>query len=96
MNAPVPFRQTNTLAIVSLVSGILSWIIVPFLGSIVAIITGHMARKEIRSQPDRFDGDGLAIGGLVLGYLQLALIIVGVLFIFLFLGGIAAVATYAN
>ena len=96
MNAPVPFRQTSTLAIVSLVAGILSWILVPFIGSLVAIITGHMARKEIRNAPERLEGDGLAIGGLILGYVQLALIIVGVLFIFLFLGGIAALATFAN
>ena len=44
--APTP--PTNTMAIVSLVSAILSWFIIPFLGAIVAVITGHMARREIR------------------------------------------------
>ncbi len=95
MNSPVPYRQTSSLAVVSLVCGILSWILLPFLGSLVAIITGHMARKEIQSAPERFDGDGLAVGGLVLGYLQLALIVLGVLFLLavvLFFGGIAALS----
>ncbi|MEZ5544374.1 MAG: DUF4190 domain-containing protein [Lysobacteraceae bacterium] len=96
MNSPVPFRQTNTLAIVSLVAGILSWILAPFLGPIVAIITGHMARKEIRNAPDRYEGDGLAIGGLILGYAQLAMIVLGVLVLFLFFGGLAALATFAR
>ncbi len=96
MNTPAPFRQTSSLAIVSLVAGILSWILVPFIGSIVAIITGHMARKEIRNAPERQEGDGLAIGGLLLGYLQLVLTVLGVLLLFLFFGGIAALATFAN
>ena len=66
-------RQTSTLAIISLVAGLLGWTVVPFLGSIVAVICGHMARKEIRQAPDRLEGDGLAIAGLVLGYLAIAI-----------------------
>ncbi len=96
MNTPVPFRQTSTLAIVSLIAGILSWVVVPFIGSIVAIITGHMARKEIRNDSGRFDGDGLAIGGLILGYLQFALLVLGLLVLFLFFGGLAALAAFGN
>ena len=94
MNAPV--RQTSTLAIVSLVSGILSWVAMPFIGALVAIITGHMARSEIRRAVGTLQGDGLAIGGLILGYLQLALILMGIVVIFLFLGGMAFIATLGN
>ena len=39
-------RQTSTLAIISLVSGLRGWTVLPFLGSIVAVICGHMARKR--------------------------------------------------
>ena len=42
MNTP---RQTSTLAIISLVAGILGWSLLPLLGSLGAIITGHMARR---------------------------------------------------
>ena len=64
MNATL--RQTSSLAVVSLVAGILGWTLLPFLGSVAAVVTGHMARSEIRRAPDRLEGDGLAIAGLVL------------------------------
>ena len=89
-------RQTSTLALISLIAGILGWTLVPFFGSIAAVICGHMARKEIRQQPDRLEGDGLAIGGLVLGYLSIAMAVLAVLALFLFFGGLAALAAYAN
>jgi hypothetical protein len=70
-----PTRPTSTLALVSLVSGILSWVILPILGPIVAIVTGHMARREIRAAPDSLSGDGMAVAGLILGYAQIVLIV---------------------
>ena len=93
---PATLRQTSSLAIVSLVSGILGWTILPFLGSLAAVITGHMARAEIRRAPDRIDGDGLAVAGLVLGYLSIAMAVLLVLAIFLFFGGLAAFLAFAN
>ena len=41
----VPTRQTSSLAVVSLVAGILGWTLLPLSGSIGAIITVHMARS---------------------------------------------------
>ena len=98
MNVPAPLspRQTSTLAIVSLIFGVLSWIVIPLLGSLVAIITGHMARTEIRREPERLDGDGLALAGLLLGYIQLVLVVLGVLALFLFFGGLAAISVLAT
>lgn len=93
MNAAI--RRTSSLAIISLVSGLMGWTLAPFLGSIVAIITGHMARSEIRQQPDQIDGDGFAIAGLVMGYLLIGLTILGVLAVVLFFGGLAAMAAFA-
>jgi hypothetical protein len=83
-------RQTNALALVSLISGILGWTLVPFLGSVVAIITGHMARAELRRNPDTQEGDGLAIAGLVMGWAMVAIVVLAVLLIVLLFGGIAA------
>ena len=94
MNAPM--RQTSTLAVVSLVFGILGWTLLPFVGSIAAIVTGHMARSEIRRAPERLEGDGLAIAGLVLGYLAIAMAVLAVVAVILFFGGLAAFAAYAN
>ncbi|MGH8028612.1 MAG: DUF4190 domain-containing protein [Arenimonas sp.] len=88
-------RQTNALALVSLISGILGWTLVPWLGSIVAVVTGHMARAELRRNPDTQEGDGFAVAGLVLGWSVLALTILGVLIlvlIILFFGTAALAA----
>jgi hypothetical protein len=82
-------RQTSSLAIASLVSGILGWTLVPFIGTLVAIVTGHMARSEIRRSNGQLDGDGMAIAGLVLGWVSAALWVVGIVVIFTVLGGIA-------
>lgn len=68
-----PTPPTNSLAVVSLVTGILAWILLPFIAAIVAIITGHMAKNEIKKSAGGFTSDGLATAGLVLGYVQLGL-----------------------
>jgi hypothetical protein len=80
--------HTSTLAIVSLVTGIICWFILPFLGAIVAVVTGHLAKREIKDSQGSLSGDGLATAGLVLGYIHLALSICGICvgIIFLILG----------
>ncbi|MHC9085394.1 DUF4190 domain-containing protein [Luteimonas sp. RIT-PG2_3] len=81
-------RQTSTLAIVALVSGLLGWTLVPWLGSIVAIITGHLARAEIRREPERLEGDGMALAGLILGYSMLVVTLLAIAAMLLFFGGL--------
>ncbi len=96
MNTPVAYRQTSAMAIVSLVAGLLGWSLLPVIGSVVAIVTGHLARGEIRRRPEALEGDGLAVAGLVLGYLMVAMTVVGLLFIFLFFGGLLAFVAAAS
>ena len=88
-----PARTTSSLAIASLVSGILGWTLLPVLGTLVAIVTGHMARAEIRRSGGALEGDGLAIGGLILGWLSALLWVIGIVVLFMFLGGLAWLAT---
>ncbi|KGM57493.1 membrane protein [Lysobacter arseniciresistens ZS79] len=83
------------LAIVSLVSGLLGWTLLPVVGSLVAILTGHFARSEIRRAPESFEGDGFAVAGLVLGYAMVALATLGMLALVLFFGGLAALVAMA-
>ncbi|WJI16944.1 DUF4190 domain-containing protein [Pseudoxanthomonas winnipegensis] len=89
-------RPTSSLAVVSLVFGILGWSLLPTVGALVAVITGHMARAEIRRSQGALEGDGMAVAGLVLGWLHLVLLVLGIAALFLFFGGIAALAAYAN
>jgi hypothetical protein len=42
-----------------------------------AIIFGHVARREIKDNPSTLKGAGLSLVGLILGYLYLAIIVVG-------------------
>jgi hypothetical protein len=76
--------RTSGLAIASLVLGIL-WLFGG--GSILAVIFGHISLRQI-NRGER-DGKGLAIAGLVLGYVGLAGLVAWVLFAVL-LAGIAA------
>jgi len=73
LQAPLPVKPNSTLAVTSLISGIVGWTFVPILGSIVAVITGHMAKNEIRKSNGELAGDGMATAGLVLGYASLVI-----------------------
>ena len=64
---------TSPLAVVSLIAGILGVTIAWGLGSLVAIITGTMALREIRTQPEAMAGEGTARAGVVLGWVGIGL-----------------------
>ena len=65
------------MAIASLVMGIAGWTLLPLVGSILAIIFGYAARREIRQRPDELTGEGMAVAGLVLGWIMVGLSVVG-------------------
>ena len=73
-------KQTSSLAVVSLVLGIASYFIVPLLGAIGAIITGNLARKEIRQNPGTLTGEGMARWGMILGWIHIALSVFSICF----------------
>jgi hypothetical protein len=89
--------RTSTLAVVSLVFGILCWIGLPFIGALVAVICGHAARGEIRRAPaGMIEGDGMAFTGLVLGWIHLLLFVAAALIFLLFFGGLAFIAAHLH
>lgn len=71
--------QTNGLAVASLVCGIASFVLFGPLSGIPAIILGHMARSRISQTGEQ--GSGLALAGLILGYVQLVLDVIAVVLI---------------
>jgi hypothetical protein len=78
----------STAALVSLIAGILSWIVFPVIGPIIAVVAGHMARNQIRASNGQLGGNGMALAGMILGYLQIALLILAVCaFVALFIIG---------
>jgi len=64
-----PVRETSNLAITSLIAGIAGWLCVPVLASVVAVITGHAALRDV--EKNNLNGRVQAIWGLVLGYAML-------------------------
>jgi uncharacterized protein DUF4190 len=87
--------RTNTLAVISLVAGIGSFFahIIPGIGgftvALIAIITGYMARKQIRETGEQ--GMGMATAGMIIGIVHLVLLglLVIVLLVAIFVLGIA-------
>lgn len=65
--------KTCALAVWSLVLGILGLLCCGFFGGVPAVICGHMALSQIRRAGSNLGGDGLAIGGLVTGYLGIVI-----------------------
>ena len=68
--------KTSGKAIASLVFSLL-WIY--GLGSILGIIFGHMARTDIKNSNGKLTGDGLALAGLIIGYLLFIVVTLGIL-----------------
>lgn len=71
-----PSRPWNGLAIAGFV---LSLVWMYGVGSILAIIFGHISRKQIREQHQQ--GGGLALAGLIIGYIGLAIGVLVIIFI---------------
>jgi hypothetical protein len=67
---PYQAPGTNGLAIASMVVGIL-WLY--WVGSILALIFGYIARGQIRQRQEA--GDGMAIAGIVLGWIGIATLV---------------------
>lgn len=81
-----PMPATSGLATGALVMGILGLIggLLCFVGwvlSIGGVICGHLALKEINRSDGRLGGRGMAIAGLVTGYLGVAILAVSVMIV---------------
>ena len=56
-------------AIIAALTVLILGVFVGLVVGVVAIVTGHKARKEIRDSEVPMSGNGLAISGLILGYM---------------------------
>ena len=90
-NTNYPILPTSTLATVSLIAGILSFVMLPLIGAVVAIWTGYEARNATRSVPPRASGDGLATAGIVLGWVHVGLLGIGLCCVLAYFGFFGAI-----
>lgn len=78
---PMP-QSTNGMAIASLACSIASFVIAPLIGAVLGVIFGHIALKQLRTSPEQ--GHGMAVAGLIIGYIHLALFVLLLLLIIVF------------
>ena|ERR687893_1248093 len=70
---------TNGKATAALVLGILGFVLCPFVCSIAALVLGYQARSEIDGSGGRMGGRSNATAGIVLGWIGVALCVLGVI-----------------
>lgn len=92
-------QAPNSLAVGSMVLGIISLLALCAYGlgglmGVVAVVLGHLARAQIRRGEG--SGDGMAVAGLITGYIAVILVLVFLLVlvaVFVFIGMAATAAT---
>jgi hypothetical protein len=82
------------LALASFILGSTSFFVLPVLGAIAAVITGQLAKQEMRAKPDMYSGEGFASAGLILGYTHLALSLIAIVFVIIALALLPAFVTW--
>jgi len=83
---------TNGMAVASLILGIAGLTVVPTIGSVLALILGYMAKRDIRQRPTETTGEGLATAGVVMGWIGVVLtvlVVCGIIALF----GFCAIAS---
>jgi hypothetical protein len=93
---PPVIAETSGWAIFSLIAGILGWLGVFGLGGLLAIIAGHIAKSQIRNSQGHVGGNGLATAGLVLGYLNIGLVVLGGCLAILVFGGLISMPIFCT
>ena len=66
-------KTTSILAILSTISGAASFFVIPLIGAIAALITGYMAKTEIKKSNGMVEGEGFATAGIVMGWINIGL-----------------------
>ncbi|MBN2168781.1 MAG: DUF4190 domain-containing protein [Actinobacteria bacterium] len=83
----VPFHQeTDTMAIASLALGIAGiFFYVCGVPSILAVVFGYKARSAIRNSGGRLGGDGLALAGIIIGWIGITFTVFFIVMMIVFL-----------
>ncbi|MEW1833446.1 DUF4190 domain-containing protein [Microbacterium sp. NPDC079995] len=92
-----PARPNNVLAIISLVASIAGLTLVPFIGSIAGVITGHMSLKQLKTSGE--NGRGMALAGTIIGWIGsgfwLLLILIWVIAAIAFAAAVPSMVQYS-
>ncbi|MFW6113883.1 MAG: DUF4190 domain-containing protein [Actinomycetota bacterium] len=72
-------KKTDDLAAASLICAVGSFVILPVLPAIAAVVLGHMARERISWSEGTLEGNGLALAGIIVGIANLVLVLLLIL-----------------
>jgi hypothetical protein len=72
---------TEPMAVASFVAALVAWFFCPVIAAVLAIIFGFIARSNIRQSNGTLGGDGFAMAGLIIGFVNLGVILLAVLVI---------------
>lgn len=93
--APGAAPQTDTKAVWALVLAIGSYVLVPFVLAIIALVLASMSRRDIRASGGRLGGEGMVTAAKVLSWINIALCLLAVAFL-LFVFGVLASAGFSE
>lgn len=77
-------RRTDGFALASLICALASFMFLPVIPALAAIVLGFVARERIRGKREELEGEGLALAGILVGLSNLALtaaVLAAVLFV---------------
>ena len=80
--AYAPTAPTNSMAVVTLIAGIAGLTLLPFVASIVAVITGPIAKRQIAQTHEQ--GSGMVTAGVVMGWIGVAIGALSILAVIVF------------
>src|SRR2546427_7619560 len=88
---PPHYAPTNGMAIASLVCGVLGVTTFPLIASILAVVFGGIAQREIAAAGGAMGGDSLARAGRILGWIGIGVAILGLVLVLIFLFAVGTV-----
>ena len=86
-------RRLNNMALASMIVSLASFLTCPLLG-LLGVYLGTRARNEIKTRGD--DGDGMALAGIVAGWVAAGLSVLLVAFYAIFIGAVIGAAVINN
>ncbi|WP_298942751.1 DUF4190 domain-containing protein [uncultured Microbacterium sp.] len=90
--APAP--RTNVLSIVAMIASILGFIwVLPLVGSLAGAIMGHISLNQLKTSGEK--GRGMALAGVIVGWIGFGIILLFGIFFFLLIGIGASSGSYA-
>jgi hypothetical protein len=89
-------NEPSSMAWATLIFGIASWVAIPFIGAVGALICGYIERGKMQSGESSKAGETIVLIGMILGGIQLVTSILAIAVLGIFFCGIPCLAVGAG